>query len=144
MGKTKDPVKLAKERLERDDEDLVRLYLTDIGQYPLLTKDDEVRLAQAIEAGREADAQLAAAPKGLFLVGPPVLELDGDTGSGEQPLCFVDQTNHAMRIGYYTDTYRRTEQGWRLHTRSMTFLRKSGAQDSGRPHDPTRPAPGAR
>ncbi len=65
MGKTKDPVKLAKERLERDDEDLVRLYLTDIGQYPLLTKDDEVRLAQAIEAGREADAQLASAPKGL-------------------------------------------------------------------------------
>ena len=64
-GKTKDLVKLAKERLERDDEDLVRLYLTDIGQYPLLTKDDEVRLAQAIEAGREADAQMQAAPKGL-------------------------------------------------------------------------------
>jgi len=42
---------LAKERVDRDDEDLVRLYLTDIGQYPLLTKDDEVRLAQAIEAG---------------------------------------------------------------------------------------------
>lgn len=58
-------MKLAKERLERDDEDLVRLYLTDIGQYPLLTKDDEVRLAQAIETGREADAQLAASPKGL-------------------------------------------------------------------------------
>ncbi|HEX7442513.1 MAG TPA: sigma-70 family RNA polymerase sigma factor, partial [Acidimicrobiales bacterium] len=56
---------LAKERLERDDEDLVRLYLTDIGQYPLLTKDDEVRLAQAIEAGREADAQIQSSPKGL-------------------------------------------------------------------------------
>ena len=41
---------LPKERVERDEEDLVRLYLTDIGQYPLLTKDDEVRLAQAIEA----------------------------------------------------------------------------------------------
>ena len=41
---------MAKERVERDEEDLVRLYLTDIGQYPLLTKDDEVRLAQAIEA----------------------------------------------------------------------------------------------
>jgi hypothetical protein len=25
----------------------------------------------------------------------------------------------------------------------MTFLRKSGARDSGRPHDPTRPAPTA-
>ena len=47
---------LPKERVERDEEDLVRLYLTDIGQYPLLTKDDEVRLAQAIENGNEARA----------------------------------------------------------------------------------------
>ena len=51
---------------------------------------------------------VAAAPKGLFLVGPPAIELDGDEGTGEQPLCFVDQTNHDMRIGWYTDTYRRT------------------------------------
>lgn len=84
---------------------------------------------------------VAAAPKGLFLVGPPAIELDGDTGRGEQPLCFVDQTTHDLRIGWYTDTYRRTDQGWRLATRSMTFLRKSGARDSGRPHDPDRPAP---
>src|SRR5947209_6679571 len=48
---------LPKERVERDEEDLVRLYLTDIGQYPLLTKDDEVRLAQAIEAGARARAE---------------------------------------------------------------------------------------
>ena len=51
---------MAKDRVERDDEDLVRLYLTDIGQYTLLTKDDEVRLAKAIEAGNEAIAQLDA------------------------------------------------------------------------------------
>jgi hypothetical protein len=88
-------------------------------------------------------ALVEAAPQGLFLVGPPVLALDGDTGTGEQPLCFVDQTNHDMRIGWYTDTYRRTADGWRLHTRSMTFLRRSGAQDSGRAHDLTRPAPTA-
>jgi hypothetical protein len=86
---------------------------------------------------------VAAAPKGLFLVGPPAVVLDGDTGTGEQPLCFVDQTNHAMRIGWYTDTYRRTDEGWRLATRQMTFLRKSGSRDSGRAHDPTRPAPTA-
>lgn len=62
---------LAKERIERDEEDLVRLYLTDIGQYPLLTKDDEVRLAQEIEAGNVAreefescnKAELSAAKK---------------------------------------------------------------------------------
>ena len=49
---------MAKERVERDEEDLVRLYLTDIGQYPLLTKDDEVRLAQQIEAGNAARDEL--------------------------------------------------------------------------------------
>ena len=55
---------MAKERVERDEEDLVRLYLTDIGQYPLLTKDDEVRLAQAIEARWTAEEELRA-KKGL-------------------------------------------------------------------------------
>ena len=86
---------------------------------------------------------VAAAPKGLFLTGTPQLELDGDGGTGVQPLCFVDQTDHAMRIGWYSDTYRRTPSGWRLHTRSMTFLRRSGARDSGKAHDPTRPEPTA-
>src|SRR5437868_8577400 len=56
---------VAKERVERDEEDLVRLYLTDIGQYPLLTKDDEVRLAQAIEGGNEARTALEAGGKDL-------------------------------------------------------------------------------
>jgi RNA polymerase sigma factor (sigma-70 family) len=42
----------------RDDEDLVDLYLTDIGRRPLLGKDDEVALAQRIEAGTEAREQL--------------------------------------------------------------------------------------
>ena len=55
---------MAKERIERDEEDLVRLYLTDIGQYPLLTKDDEVRLAQQIEKGNAAREQLSSG-KGL-------------------------------------------------------------------------------
>jgi hypothetical protein len=90
---------------------------------------------------RDFPTLVAAAPKGAFLVGPPVLDLDGDAGTGEQPLCFVEQKTHDMRIGWYTDSYRRTTAGWRLQTRSMTFLRKSGGRDSGRPHDPTRPAP---
>ena len=84
---------------------------------------------------------VAAAPKGLFLVGPAAVELDGDAGTGEQPLCFVEETQHDMRIGWYTDTYRRTGDGWRLHTRRMTFIRRSGARDAGKPHDPSRPAP---
>ncbi len=90
---------------------------------------------------RDFPALVAAAPKGLFLTAAPALELDGDSGRGEQPLCFVDQTSHHLRIGYYTDTYRRTEAGWRLASRSMTFLRRSGGRDAGRAHDPRRPEP---
>jgi hypothetical protein len=86
---------------------------------------------------------VAAAPKGLFLTGTPVLDLDSTagTGTGGQTLCFVEQSTHDMRIGWYSDTYRRTEDGWRLATRAMTFLRRSGARDSGQAHDPRRPAP---
>ena len=76
-------------------------------------------------------ALVAAAPKGLFLTGPPVLELDGDTGTGHQTLCFVDQTTHDMRIGWYTDTYRRTRRAGACRPASMTFLRRSGARDCG-------------
>src|SRR5580704_9878098 len=50
---------MAMKRGDGDDADLVKLYLRDIGRYPLLTKDDEARLAQAIEAGHEAAAVLA-------------------------------------------------------------------------------------
>ncbi|WP_280434516.1 nuclear transport factor 2 family protein [Nocardia carnea] len=81
-----------------------------------------------------------AAPKGLFLTGTPLIELDGDTGTGTQPLCFVEQSTHDMRIGYYTDTYRRTDKGWRLATRAMTFIRRSGIHDSGIPHAFERPS----
>jgi SnoaL-like protein len=86
-------------------------------------------------------ALVEAAPKGLFLTGAPALELDGDTGTGEQPLLFVDQTDHHMRMGWYRDTYVRTNDGWRLKTRAMTFLRRSGERDSGKEHDPLRPEP---
>jgi len=41
-------------------EDLVRQYLREIGGYELLTHHDETRLAKAIEAGIEADSELAA------------------------------------------------------------------------------------
>jgi hypothetical protein len=88
-------------------------------------------------------ALVEAAPKGLFMTGTPVLDLDGDTGTGQQPLLFIDQTNHEMRLGWYNDTYVRTGKGWRLRTRSMTFLRRSGARDSGKAHDPLRPEPTA-
>jgi RNA polymerase sigma factor (sigma-70 family) len=40
--------------------DLVRLYLNDIGKHALLTKDEEAHLAQAIETGRDARAEMSS------------------------------------------------------------------------------------
>jgi hypothetical protein len=84
---------------------------------------------------------VAAAPKGLFLTGTALVDIDGDTATGTQPLCFIEHATHDMRIGYYRDTYLRTADGWRLQTRAMTFIRRSGAHDSGRPHAVGRPSP---
>jgi RNA polymerase sigma factor (sigma-70 family) len=47
------------------DEDPLRLYLADIGRFPLLTKEDEISLAQQIEQGRAARAALADGTKKL-------------------------------------------------------------------------------
>src|SRR5579884_3373577 len=49
--------RLPKVRHERE-EDLVRLYLDEVGRYQLLTKDDEARLGQLVQAGQEAQAAL--------------------------------------------------------------------------------------
>ncbi len=49
---------MPKQRPEREEEDLVRLYLNDIGKHGLLTKDDEARLGQAIESAQAARDQV--------------------------------------------------------------------------------------
>jgi RNA polymerase sigma factor (sigma-70 family) len=45
--------------LELQTTDLFRLYLDEVGRHPLLTKDDEIELSQAYEAGLEAQLKLA-------------------------------------------------------------------------------------
>ena len=110
--------------MTRDDIDAVIEVFTPDGTYSAF--GDTYALA-------DFPALVAAAPKGLFLTGTPVARARRRRRhrDGQQTLCFVDQTTHDMRIGYYTDSYRRTAQGWRLQTRSMTFLRRSGARDAG-------------
>jgi len=85
-------------------------------------------------------ALLAAAPRGQFIGNMPVVEFgaggDADRATGVQHFLFIDQHTHAMRLGWYNDEYRRTADGWRIHRRSTTFMRKHGGFDSGRQHDP--------
>ncbi|GAS92544.1 nuclear transport factor 2 family protein [Mycolicibacterium brisbanense] len=88
-------------------------------------------------------ALVDAAPKGLFMTGTALVTFDPDNpdaATGTQPLCFIEHSAHDMRIGYYNDTYVRTENGWRLKTRAMTFIRRSGVHDHGKPHAIGRPS----
>ncbi|HSS09373.1 MAG TPA: sigma-70 family RNA polymerase sigma factor [Acidimicrobiales bacterium] len=48
---------------DQRDQDLVRLYLDEIGRYPLLTKADEARLGQLVQAGQAAQAELDSGAK---------------------------------------------------------------------------------
>jgi hypothetical protein len=120
--------------MTRDDVETVQEVFTTDGWYSAFGDVYELK---------DFPSLVAAAPKGLFMTGTPQVDLDVEagTGTGYQPLCFVDQTDHAMRLGWYTDSYERTPDGWRLATRSMTFLRRNGTADAGRPHDPNRPEP---
>src|SRR5438046_1945524 len=81
-------------------------------------------------------ALLEAAPRGQFIGNMPVVELDGDHATGMQHFVFIDQTTHAMRLGWYRNEYVRTAEGWRIRRRATTFMRKHGGFDSGRQHDP--------
>ncbi|HEV3354730.1 MAG TPA: nuclear transport factor 2 family protein [Acidimicrobiales bacterium] len=81
-------------------------------------------------------ALLAAAPRGQFIGNMPVVELDGDRATGKEHFVFIDQQTHAMRLGWYNDEYVRTPEGWRIRSRSTTFMRKHGGFDSGIQHDP--------
>jgi hypothetical protein len=83
-------------------------------------------------------ALLEAAPRGQFIGNMPVVEFadDRNRATGIQHFVFVDQQTHAMRLGWYNDEYVRTPDGWRIHRRSTTFMRKHGGFDSGHQHDP--------
>jgi hypothetical protein len=51
---------VAKQGKSGEEEDLLQLYLNDIGRHALLTRAEEVRLGETAKAGRQAAAQLAA------------------------------------------------------------------------------------
>src|SRR5262245_30505636 len=102
----------------------------------VFTPDGEYNAFGTAYTPARVPALLEAAPGAQFIGKRPVVELAGDRATGMQHFLFVDQQTHAMRLGWYNDEYRRTEQGWRIHRRSTTFMRKHGGFDSGHQHDP--------
>jgi RNA polymerase primary sigma factor len=65
--------------LELQTADSFRLYLDEVGRHPLLTKDDEVELSQAFEAGQAAQAKLTE----LEADHPDVATLRAEAARGE-------------------------------------------------------------
>jgi hypothetical protein len=63
---------------DQQSEDLVRLYLREVGQHKLLTADQEVTLAKAIEAGKEAQERLDNARSNMAAATRKRLERDID------------------------------------------------------------------
>jgi len=64
-----------------EDEDLLQLYLNDIGKYPLLTRADEVRLGTLTQAGQAAAERLA---RGDVLTGAEQEELEGTMRAADE------------------------------------------------------------
>ena len=77
--------------MTKDDIDAVMEVFTPDGTYSAF--GDTYSLA-------DFPALVAAAPKGLFMVGPPALELDGDTGTGRAAAVLrrPDDPRHAHRL----------------------------------------------
>jgi RNA polymerase primary sigma factor len=65
---------------EQGEADLVRMYLREIGQYPLLTDKQEVELAQAIEGGERAKKRLEKEAARMSARSMERMEVDLDGG----------------------------------------------------------------
>ena len=156
---------VASQRVEREEEDLVRLYLNDIGQYPLLTKDDEVRLAQAIEAGNGRPRPSSSGGKEPHprpqARAPPAQSGDGETAertfvqsnlrlvvsiakkyqaSGLPLLDLIQEGNLGLIHAVEKFDWRK---GFKFSTYATWWIRQAH-HPRHRQHGPHHPAPGAR
>lgn len=75
-------------------------------------------------------AMASAAPGGLHLGGPPVVEvIDGVRATTKQNLLFIDSEDGSSRSAVYEDELVRTPEGWRIATRRCQFIVAGGLSD---------------
>jgi len=75
---------VAKQRARSsEDEDLVQLYLNEIGRHPLLDRDEELRLGTLVQTGKAAAATLERVAHSE-LTAQELLELESDVRRGEE------------------------------------------------------------
>ena len=101
------------------------------GWVALFTPDASYEVYGRTFAGHEGlRRMMEAAPGGLHLGGPPVIEMiDRDRARTMQNLLFVDRASGATRSAVYTDELRRTPDGWRIAVRRCRFHVPGGLAD---------------
>ncbi|MCK9902088.1 nuclear transport factor 2 family protein [Frankia sp. Cpl3] len=73
---------------------------------------------------------MAAAPGGLHLGGPPVIEMLGaDEARTSRNLLFVSRADGVSRSAVYTDELVRTADGWRIRRCRCRFITAAGLAD---------------
>jgi hypothetical protein len=71
----------------------------------------------------------AAAPGGLHLGGPPMIDLDGDRARTTRNLLFVERSTGEARHAVYEDDLVRTADGWRIARCRCRFHTPDGLAD---------------
>jgi hypothetical protein len=101
------------------------------GWVSLFTPDARYEVYGRSWDGHEGLRRMAtAAPGGLHLGGPPVIEiLDEDHAKTRRNLLFVDRADGVSRNAVYEDQLVRTGDGWRIAHCRARFIVKDGLSD---------------
>ena len=101
------------------------------GWVSLFTPEATYEVYGRVFSGHEGlRAMMGAAPGGLHLGGPPVVEmLSDDRARTSRNLLFVDRTDGASRNAVYTDELVRTPDGWRIAACRCRFITADGLAD---------------
>jgi hypothetical protein len=101
------------------------------GWVALFTPDASYRVYGRSFDGHEGlRRMMAAAPGGLHLGGPPVIDLlDADHARTTRNLLFVERGEGPQRSAVYTDELVRTEHGWRIASCRCQFIVADGLSD---------------
>jgi hypothetical protein len=109
----------------------VYLDLDDIdGWVGLFTPDATFQVYGKDFVGHEGLRAMAmAAPGGLHLGGPVVVELDGDRAKTFRNLLFVERGDGSTRGAVYEDDLVRSDEGWRIARTRCRFHGPDGLAD---------------
>jgi 3-phenylpropionate/cinnamic acid dioxygenase small subunit len=97
----------------------------------LFTKDASFNVYGRSFDGHEGlRKMMVAAPKGLHLGGPPLILMHDDNGAQtEQNLLFIDRQSGVSRSAVYRDEVVRSEDGWKISSRTCWFIVPDGLSD---------------